>query len=147
MVLRQQWDNIAGHMKGVHAYSGCRKSWISSEIYNSTDHPPPVIIIIIIICIKKIVPVTGRGGLLGCEMLRIPHCLDSRLTDGGKFVSPTHRPRSTPQKHYFSASCNHFCKRTSEPQGLMWSEGKIGKKFIHLIGSRTRDLPAYTIVP
>jgi hypothetical protein len=28
----------------------------------------------------------------------IPHCLDSRLTDGGKFVSRTHRPRSTPQK-------------------------------------------------
>jgi hypothetical protein len=25
-------------------------------------------------------------------MLRIPHCLDNRLTDGGKVVSPTHRP-------------------------------------------------------
>jgi hypothetical protein len=25
-------------------------------------------------------------------MLRIPHCLDSRLTDGGKVVRPTHRP-------------------------------------------------------
>jgi hypothetical protein len=36
-------------------------------------------------------------------MLRIPHCLDNRLTDGGKVVSPTHRPRSTPHKHYFSA--------------------------------------------
>jgi hypothetical protein len=24
------------------------------------------------------------------EMLRIPHCLDSRLTDGDKAVSPTH---------------------------------------------------------
>jgi hypothetical protein len=32
-------------------------------------------------------------------MLRIAHCLDNRLC-GGKFVSPTHRPRSTPQKHY-----------------------------------------------
>jgi hypothetical protein len=30
---------------------------------------------------------TGRGGLQGCEMLRIPHCLDRRLTDGGKVVS------------------------------------------------------------
>jgi hypothetical protein len=28
-------------------------------------------------------------------MLRIPHCLDNRLTDNGKVVSPTHRPRST----------------------------------------------------
>jgi hypothetical protein len=37
-------------------------------------------------------------------MLRIPHCLDSRLTDGGKVVSPTHRPHSNPQKHDYSAS-------------------------------------------
>jgi hypothetical protein len=41
-------------------------------------------------------------------MLRILHCLNSRLTDGGKVVSPTHRPRSTPQKHYFSASGTHL---------------------------------------
>jgi hypothetical protein len=27
--------------------------------------------------------VTGRGGLQGCEMPRIPHFLDSRLKDGG----------------------------------------------------------------
>jgi hypothetical protein len=26
------------------------------------------------------IPVTGRGGLYGCEMLRIPHCLDNGLT-------------------------------------------------------------------
>jgi hypothetical protein len=30
-----------------------------------------------------------------------------QLTDGGKVVSPTHRSRSTPQKH-FSASDTHF---------------------------------------
>jgi hypothetical protein len=57
----------------------------------------------------NITRVTGRGGLWGCEMLRIPHCLDSRLTDGGKVFSPTHRPSSTPQKHYSSASGTHFC--------------------------------------
>jgi hypothetical protein len=34
-------------------------------------------------------------------MLRIPHCLDSRLIDGGEVVSLTHRPRSTAQKHFF----------------------------------------------
>jgi hypothetical protein len=39
---------------------------------------------------KKAITVTGRGGLYGCEMLRIPHCQDNRLTDGGKVVSPTH---------------------------------------------------------
>jgi hypothetical protein len=58
---------------------------------------------------KKTIPVTGRGGLLGYEMLRIPHCLDNRLTDGSKVVSPTHWPHFTPQKHYFSASGTHFC--------------------------------------
>jgi hypothetical protein len=80
-------------------------------------------------------------------MLRIPHCLDNWHTDGGKVVSPTHRPRSTPQKHYFSASGAHFCYGLSEPQGLVWPEG-LGrlKKFIHLMGSRTRDLPACSIM-
>jgi hypothetical protein len=34
-------------------------------------------------------------------MLRIPHCLDNRLSDGGKAVSPTHRPHFTPHKHYY----------------------------------------------
>jgi hypothetical protein len=33
-------------------------------------------------------------------MLRNPHYLDNRLTDGGKVVSPTHQPRSTPQKNF-----------------------------------------------
>jgi hypothetical protein len=49
----------------------------------------------------ELFPVTGRGGLLGCEMLRIPHCVDNRLTDGGQVVSLTRRPRSTLQKHIF----------------------------------------------
>jgi hypothetical protein len=47
---------------------------------------------------SKAIPVTGLGGLPCCEMLRIPHCLDNRLTDGAKVVSPTHRPHFTPQK-------------------------------------------------
>jgi hypothetical protein len=37
-------------------------------------------------------------------MSRIPHCLDNRLTDGGKVVSPTacqHRPCSIPQTNIF----------------------------------------------
>jgi hypothetical protein len=42
---------------------------------------------------SKAIPVTGRGGLQGCDMLRIPHCLDNRLTDGGEVVSLTHRQR------------------------------------------------------
>jgi hypothetical protein len=33
---------------------------------------------------SKAIPVKGRGDLQSCEMLRIPHCLDNRLIDGGK---------------------------------------------------------------
>jgi hypothetical protein len=36
------------------------------------------------------VPVTGREGPQGCETWRIPHLLDSRLTDGGE-VFEDHR--------------------------------------------------------
>jgi hypothetical protein len=35
------------------------------------------------------IPVTGCGGLWGCEMLRIPYYLDSRLTYGSEVVSFT----------------------------------------------------------
>jgi hypothetical protein len=43
----------------------------------------------------KAIPVTGRGGPWGCETLRLPRFLDSRLTDGGKVVSLTCRPPFT----------------------------------------------------
>jgi hypothetical protein len=69
-------------------------------------------------------------------MLRIPQYVDNRLTDGSKVVSPTHRPRSTPQKH-FSASGTHFSWRLSKPQGLVRLEG-LGKleNFIHPLKGR-----------
>jgi hypothetical protein len=35
---------------------------------------------------SRAIPVTGRGGLEGCEMLKIPHCLDNRFIDGGKVI-------------------------------------------------------------
>jgi hypothetical protein len=62
-------------------------------------------------------------------MLRFPHCLDSRLTDGGKFVSLTHRQRSTSESHYFSPSGTHFCWKLNKPQGLVRLEelGKLQK--------------------
>jgi hypothetical protein len=40
----------------------------------------------------KAMPVAGPGGLEGLEILRIPHCLDIRLTNGGKFFSLTRQP-------------------------------------------------------
>jgi hypothetical protein len=51
--------------------------------------------------------VTGLGVLYGCEMLKIPHCIDNWLKDGGKVTSATHRPHSTQKQ--FSASGTHFC--------------------------------------
>jgi hypothetical protein len=35
---------------------------------------------------SKGIPVTGRGGLQVCKMLRIPHYLENRLTDEGGVV-------------------------------------------------------------
>jgi hypothetical protein len=43
-------------------------------------------------------PVTGRGGPYDCEMSRLPHCLDSLLTDGGEVVSLTRLPLLPPRK-------------------------------------------------
>jgi hypothetical protein len=54
---------------------------------------------------SKAISVTGRGGLQVCEMLRVSHCLDNRLTDGALRVGR----RFTPQKHYFCVSGTHFC--------------------------------------
>jgi hypothetical protein len=60
------------------------------------------IIIIIIIAKSKTIPITGHGGLYGCEMFSIPYCLDSWLTDGGEFANLTRRI-------YFTFSSTHFC--------------------------------------
>jgi hypothetical protein len=46
----------------------------------------------------KTIPVTGRGGPYGCETSRLPHFLDSRLTDGVEVVSLTRRPPFTLMK-------------------------------------------------
>jgi hypothetical protein len=80
-------------------------------------------------------------------MLRIPPCIDNRLTDGGKVEFYEPAALYPPQKHHFSAS-THFWYRLNEPQGLVRPEG-LGKlkKFILLIGSRTHDLPVCSIVP
>jgi hypothetical protein len=41
-------------------------------------------------------------------MLRFPHCLDNRLTDGGEIVSLTRRPLSNPQKISYIASSHEY---------------------------------------
>jgi hypothetical protein len=47
----------------------------------------------------KAIPVTGRGGPYGCETSRLPHFLDSRLTDGGEVVSLTRQSPFTHRKY------------------------------------------------
>jgi hypothetical protein len=46
----------------------------------------------------KSIPVTGRGGPLGCERSRLPYFLDNRFTDGGEVVSLTRLLLFTPQE-------------------------------------------------
>jgi hypothetical protein len=48
----------------------------------------------------KAIPVTGREGPYGCETSRLPHFLDTRLTDGGEVVSLTSWPPFTPQEDF-----------------------------------------------
>jgi hypothetical protein len=44
------------------------------------------------------IPVTGHGGPWGCEMSRLPHFLDTWLTDGGEVVSLMRQLPFTPRK-------------------------------------------------
>jgi hypothetical protein len=62
-------------------------------------------------------------------MLRIPRCLDSRLTIAVN-LSALRTGRALFHKH-FSASGIHFCYRLSKPQGLVGLEGlgKLKKSF------------------
>jgi hypothetical protein len=54
---------------------------------------------------RKVIPVTGHGSPHGCETSRLPHFLDSRLTDSGEVVSLARRPPVTPRK----IPGTHFC--------------------------------------
>jgi hypothetical protein len=49
---------------------------------------------------SKAISITGLGDLYGCEMSRIPHCLNNWLTDGGEVVSLTCHPSTTPKEHF-----------------------------------------------
>jgi hypothetical protein len=58
-----------------------------------------------------------------------------------------HHPRSTPQKHYFSAFGIHFCYRLSKPECLERPDwlGKLKKN--SFMRSRTRNLQACSMRP
>jgi hypothetical protein len=50
---------------------------------------------------SKVIPITGFGGVQVCEMSRIPHFLDSEITDGGEVVSLTRQPCFNPRKIFW----------------------------------------------
>jgi hypothetical protein len=67
----------------------------------------------------KTIFVTGHGGPLGHDMLRVPRFLDIRLTDGGKVVSLMRRPRFTPQED----SWYSFLLEADDPMAIVQPEG------------------------
>jgi hypothetical protein len=46
----------------------------------------------------KAIPVTGRGGLKGCETSRLPDLLDNQITGGSGVVSLMRQQPFTPQE-------------------------------------------------
>jgi hypothetical protein len=72
----------------------------------------------------------------------LPHFLDSRLTDDGEVVSLTRR-RPLPFLVLISV------RGLVDPKAIVRLEGlgQLKKISSYLIGSRTRDVPACSIVP
>jgi hypothetical protein len=83
----------------------CVILWPNERVYASLQREQALIALAVIILSKfqesswllryekyRVFPVTGRGEPLGCEALRLPHFLDSRLTYKGEDFSFTHLP-------------------------------------------------------
>jgi hypothetical protein len=86
------------------------------------------------LCVKgRVIPVTVRGGPLGCEMLRFPHFLNNRLTDGGKVLSLTSRPPFTPQEDSWYL---FLLRSLVDPRAIVRLEG-LGKLTSSVLESAT----------
>jgi hypothetical protein len=99
-----------------------------------------------ILCIKstyKATPLQALTGTEGSRMLKLSDFKTSAY-EGGKVVSPTHRPPLPPG----NIPGTHFCYRLSRPQGHS-AAGRIMSmnNSNDTIGNRSRDLPVCTAVP
>jgi hypothetical protein len=119
-------------------------SIVCFNIQNSVICPQGAFMIFLMILTVKAIPVSGRGGPYSYETTRLQHFLDNRLTDGDKFVSPTHRPLFTSPGRFLV----HISVRDWVDPRAMVRLGGVGqlKKSSDLIGNRTRDLPACSIM-
>jgi hypothetical protein len=80
-------------------------------------------------------------------MLRIPHCLDIRLTDAVTLPASQTQCALLPRNIYISVTVTHLCYRLCKPQGLVCWKGLVKLiKIIQLIGSRYSDFPACSMV-
>jgi hypothetical protein len=72
-------------------------------------------------------------------MVRIPHCLDNRFIDGGKVVSLTHPPHSTPQEHYYFQATTNLTESLGRRSGRTVHQQKDNRTVIDR-GIRARFL-------
>jgi hypothetical protein len=90
----------------------------------------------------KAIPVTSHEGPQGCETSRLQHFLHSRLPDGGE-VSLTCRHPLPPGRFLVLISVRGWVDPRASAAGRIRSIEKSND----LIGNRTRDLPACSVVP
>jgi hypothetical protein len=90
----------------------------------------------------KTIPLQAWTGPEGSRMLRLSNFKTTH--EGGKVVSPMHRPALHPG----NIPGTHFCYKLSRPQSHSAAGGIMSiKKSCDAIGNRNRDLPAFIAVP